>query len=184
MIFFVWVPSHCGVYGNEGADLCAKNATKLKVIDIPIKLNIFEIKAKLKKDMVEKWQNDWITLSNRTVISQVKPKISLRHNSCDLGRHGEVIIHRLRVGKCSLNYYLYKMGKHPDGRCDVCLVSETINHVILLCGKYNSQRKILFGKLTKKYENNVTPNLRDILGGKYVSFKDVCLFVRDCGMRI
>ena len=35
-------------------------------------------------------------------------------------RHKEVIITRLRLGKCRLNAYLHQSGKHPDGLCDIC----------------------------------------------------------------
>jgi len=62
---------------------------------------------------------------NRTI------KINIRN------RRKEILITRLRLGKCSLNAYLYKMKKHPTGNCDICNIPETVEHFLLHCPASN-----------------------------------------------
>ena len=45
-IFFEWIPSHCGIMGNETADLSAKQALS-QPIEINNKLNYSEIKPQI-----------------------------------------------------------------------------------------------------------------------------------------
>jgi len=42
---------------------------------------------------------------------------------------------RFRLGKCLLNYYLYKLKLHRSGHCTTCNVDETILHYIFECPK-------------------------------------------------
>ncbi len=62
-------------------------------------------------------------------------------------RRDESIIHRLRLGKCGLNFYLYKIGKHDNGVCEVCQEPEDISHYLLSCTEYILQRNILCDKI-------------------------------------
>jgi hypothetical protein len=167
IIGFVWVPSHCGVRGNEGADRFAKEASRLEGIDIPIKWNLSEAKSEIRGSLISEWQDEWNLVSSNSIMRKVNPNVSLKHNSVNLGRRDEIMIHRLRLGKCALRYYLFIMGKHHDGMCDVCAVHETIEHVLIFCGKYNNQRKVLFNEMTKSNKN---PTIKDILGGKIIPF--------------
>ena len=46
-----------------------------------------------------------------------------------------------------LNQTLHKMGKHPTGKCTLFSQSETVEHVILQCKKYNNDRNHLLQSL-------------------------------------
>jgi len=59
----------------------------------------------------------------------VSTKIKYLHPS----RHTEVIITRLRFGKCCLNAYLHQIGKHHDGLCHHCGKPETVTHFLTEC---------------------------------------------------
>jgi len=50
-----------------------------------------------------------------------------------MSRHQEVVITRLRLGKCQLNAYLYQIGKHRDGLCVTCKKQETVSHFLIEC---------------------------------------------------
>jgi len=50
-------------------------------------------------------------------------------------RHQEVVITRLRLGKCQLNAYLHQIGKHADGLCVTCNKPETVSHFAIECPK-------------------------------------------------
>jgi len=47
--------------------------------------------------------------------------------------HREVVITRLRLGKCQLNAYLYQISKHADGLCVTCSKPETVSHFLAEC---------------------------------------------------
>jgi len=50
-----------------------------------------------------------------------------------MSRHQEVVITRLRLGKCQLNAYLHQIGKHADGLCVTCSKPETVSHFLIEC---------------------------------------------------
>ena len=52
----------------------------------------------------------------------------------------EIIITRLRIGHTGLSHTLYKIGKHQTGKCMRGSEPETVEHVLLQCGKYSVER--------------------------------------------
>ncbi len=64
-------------------------------------------------------------------------------------RRDEIVISRMRFGHTRLNSTLYKMGKHDTGRCEFCGQEESVEHVILYCQKYETERRILMQNLEK-----------------------------------
>ena len=79
-------------------------------------------------------------------------KISCTVNYAPL-RSAEVLAHRLRLGKCRLDYYLHKIALHDTGTCDSCGQTETIEHYLINCSENEiaaavknicDQRKISF----------------------------------------
>ena len=57
-IFFEWIPSHCGVNGNEMVDYYAKQAL-YKDIEIRNGLALSELKTILNERAVNTWQRRW-----------------------------------------------------------------------------------------------------------------------------
>lgn len=51
----------------------------------------------------------------------------------ELPRRHETIINRLKLGRCQLNYYLFKMKRHSTGLCASCGKNETIQHYLMEC---------------------------------------------------
>ena len=76
----------------------------------------------------------------------------------DKSRRNNVTITRLQRGRCGLNYYLYKMKRHPDGNCTICNIKEDIPHYKLNC-KGNPAKEIR--EWQNRNENRLT--LEEIL---------------------
>ena len=180
-VHFDWVPSHCGVAGNEGADSIAKQAANKSSIDLHIKLNISEIKHVAKLKLKEKWQQYWAKYKQNT-LKDIEPNVKFTQNRWGGNRKSEVIFHRLRMGSGrSLKSYLYMIKKHPNGICEECLKPDTVGHFLLECYKYRAQRIKLQTKLKLIGINKC--NLRSLLGGK-APFKEVIEFIDECKIEL
>ena len=55
-------------------------------------------------------------------------------------RKEEEIMTRLGKGHSNLNR-IHIIGRHPTGLCERCQVPETLEHVLVNCRKYTSERK-------------------------------------------
>ena len=44
-----------------------------------------------------------------------------------------------------LNKYLYKIGLHPNGLCDVCKAPESVEHFLMCCVKHKELSYLLSG---------------------------------------
>lgn len=84
-------------------------------------------------------------------------------------RREQTIISCIGFGHSWLNNILY-FGKHWFGKCDYCVVNETIEHVMLFCQNYEEERQQLIQNLNQiKYKldlvnlfrNNSKYNLSD-----------------------
>jgi len=65
--------------------------------------------------VVEQWHRSWATCSNGSQYRQIEPDVGRRVKYTCNTRRKEVTATRLRLGKCSLNAYLYEIHAHPDG---------------------------------------------------------------------
>jgi ribonuclease HI len=129
-VTFIWIPSHIGIIGNELVDKLAVNATSNLKIDIKLPLEINEIKPLITKYILSIHQSDW----NKTVTQykDIHPNINTVAQLLHPQRI-ETLITRLKLGKCLLNHYSYKLKKHPTGLCDLCHTAETIDHFLFHC---------------------------------------------------
>ncbi len=179
----IWIPSHIGIYGNEWADLAAKKASERKNIDINLKLNKAEIKREFKTRLKDNWQKEWDTYPNNNITKKVRPQVCLYMNNWNIPREWEISMHRLRLGKCrQLNDFLYTIGKHPDGKCNLCGIKDNVEHFILECKKYDAQRLELKNDLRKIGVKNLS--IGSILGGKTPPVAEIMKFINKCKIKI
>ena len=144
---------------------------------------MFELKKEEKLIMLANWQDSWKDSAGDAVLKEVKQDVNLHMLSWgDYPRSDEVIFRRLRCDfEKSLTIYLKSIGKHPDGRCDICYVLDDVEHFLLECKKYASERNYLKQRLE---ENNQIMNLKSLLGGTRASFREVIWFVKKCKREI
>ena len=107
----------------------------------------------------EKWQFQWEFSLNGRHLWQIQSDVKNTRNTQGLNRKEEVIIHQMRLGKCKLNNYQHIINKHEDGLCTYCKISETIEHFLLHCKKYERERRIM-----RRQMKNDSLNLEKLLG--------------------
>ncbi|XP_030839764.1 uncharacterized protein LOC115923421 [Strongylocentrotus purpuratus] len=139
-IHLEWIPSHCGVHGNEMADFYAKSALQNN-IEICNKLSFSEIKSIITSKYIKLWQDRWNN-SDRS-LRHILPTVNQPYE-CKLNRFEESILHRLRIGVIGLNLDLFRLNIHSTGHCNNCIGrTETVNHFLTECPKYIIERAML-----------------------------------------
>ena len=133
-VILCWVPSHCGVYGNEKADQAAEQGTKLDQRAAPVTLSIAKAKIKSKK---------WIPSHERArkmFKERRKPKETEKKWPESIRR----LYSRIRCDHAKeLKAYQKRIGIVEDGTCSHCEMNEeeTVEHVLCKCPQLEQARK-------------------------------------------
>ncbi|KAJ4427610.1 hypothetical protein ANN_25258 [Periplaneta americana] len=111
-IVFQWIPSHCGILGNENADALAKKGSR------PVtKSTYYSVKRFIKSTYLDFNKQNLITQS------QGKKWNSLHQNPQlipDLPRKSSVAAFRLATGHDCLAKHLHRIGIYQSPNCPLC----------------------------------------------------------------
>ena len=155
-ITICWVPSHCGILGNETADEAARLETEAELeYLIPLPKN--DIQAAFKAKVNNHLKSKWESLSTPNKLRKIKCKRGPFQNSHQNNRMWESKLARLRFGHTKLTHnYLLNNIENPI--CSTCTTDITVEHFLVHCRKYEHQRRKYL------YKNNNPINIKDILG--------------------
>jgi ribonuclease HI len=145
-ITFCWIPSHCGIPGNEKADKLAKEACSIEAsAHIPIfgKDLYALIDAKLKQRWQVFWDLERTGFANK--LSLVDPKIGKKEYSHFNTRLDEIKFARLRIGHTRLTDS-HHFTKDEPKECDFCDVRLTVKHFLTECLLTQQLRLRIFGR--------------------------------------
>ena len=129
-----WIPSHCGLPGNETADALAKEGAQQEQTNTATTYH--QEKTLIKAKLQEKWR------INHPAHNKSDPYYRLT-------RREQVIIFRLRTCHNRLNHHLYR--KFKIGRTDLCPCGEgpqTVEHILQLCKDHEQLRREVWPKQT------------------------------------
>ena len=144
-----------GIRGNEMADCLAKEATKHPEIEIEIMPEIFDIKRTIRRELLNEWQTRWDSAQESRHYWSLEKKVSNKIKFKTTNRKKEVIISRLRLGKCRLKQNLKRMNLHETGLCETCGTEETIEHWLLHCEE-TTQLGMELGNFCKRIQKPTT----------------------------
>ena len=120
-----WLPSHCGVHGNEEADRLSKEGSMQDQADHPVSYR--EAKTLIKGCFHSSWKT-------RLNVSTETDAITC------LNRKQQVIIFRLRTGHCRLLSHLYKLKISHTDECPCGTGTQTPEHILQMCPTYDHLR--------------------------------------------
>jgi len=130
---FVWIPSHVDITGNEIADQIAGTATSYNDITHDVELELHEMQSLAERHIMKLWQTRWQECTTSAHYKTLEPAVSKTIKYTHNARSSEVLITRLRLGKCNLNNFLKMIKKHDTGNCASCGQLETIEHFLIHC---------------------------------------------------
>ncbi|KAJ4434242.1 hypothetical protein ANN_22791 [Periplaneta americana] len=115
-IVFQWIPSHCGILGNENADALAKKGSTATYRPVT-KSTYYSVKRFIKSTYLDFNKQNFITQS------QGKKWNSLHHNPQlipDLPRKSSVAAFRLATGHDCLAKHLHRIGIYQSPNYPLC----------------------------------------------------------------
>ena len=167
------MPSHINIAGNELADKAAKEATReINLYRLP--LNIDEYNSLIKKRISKLWQNEWDKdwKTHPCHLYRIKPTMGDWKSSYRENRREEVVLSRLRTGTCRylFQHHFRVENLAPLNKCNLCGVTNTIEHLILTCPKWGAFRIPIYNHIMRL---KLPISLSSVLGD---SFKHNVLF--------
>ena len=161
-ITIAWIPSHSNILGNDAADQQAKLGRNKEEIDIIVCTSTHEIFKKIDNQILLEWQTCYTNSKKAKWYKEVVPMVSNEIKYSSKRRKKEIIITRLRLGRCFLNHTKQQIGRHTDGLCERCRTPETIEHYLLDCPLSN------IGEHIKRYTENKINNMNKILNDERI----------------
>ncbi|XP_055632100.1 uncharacterized protein LOC129771961 [Toxorhynchites rutilus septentrionalis] len=145
-----WVPGHCGVEGNEKADLLARCGSSKPFLGPEPFCGAPECTLKMELKNWEKSKIDGIW-THSTVARQAKSFISpskkVTERLLSLTKKDLCTFSGLVTGHCPSKYHLKKLGKLEDDTCRFCnLESESSEHLLCNCEALFHRRRNFFDK--------------------------------------
>ena len=136
-IRFCWIPSHCGIDGNERVDQLAKE-TLDHDIDPLVGVHYADLKPQVNSYIQQLVQIKWDVAVHGRDLYFVKPTLGPPKKFQHLTRAEEVVITQLRIGhiKATKSHIL---SQGPPTTCHHCGQTLTIDHMLLECA-------VLYGK--------------------------------------
>ena len=138
-LYLQWIPSHCGIQGNERADMLAKREASM--IQPEKCVSQSTVKKILKSNKSIEWHNQWALNDKGRSMFNFVTKPNKKDPINYLKRKKQVVIFRLRTNHIQLNSHLSRITKDHEPSCPLCgYREETVNHFLFDCPRLQDLR--------------------------------------------
>ena len=135
---FCWIPSHCGIEGNERVDQLAKE-TPDHNIDPLANVHHADLKPLVNSYIQQLVQTKWDVVVHGTDLYLLKPTLGPPKKFQHLTRAEEVIITRLQIGHTKATK-AHILSRGPLTKCHYCGQTLTTEHMLLECAVLRESR--------------------------------------------
>lgn len=138
-VHFAWIPSHCGILGNERADQLANDAVLCGDV-FPYKNNTQDLAALPKVYLQESWGQLWSGQSVKGKFHRnIQPSIFVKpwFSKYKLSKKITTIIIRMRLGHVCTPAHLARLGIVQNPACECGAEVGDLNHLIFSCPLYD-----------------------------------------------
>ena len=163
-----WVPGHCGILYNEMADQAAKQGCSLSENAESSECLSYSTLSKWIEDVLkQEWQERWLRcetgIFTKEIIPIVPASIRIPKN-----RSMGISMIRCLLDNAAVANNLHKMKLNDDPNCECGKSRQTVEHILLHCEKFMSERLRLRTKigaiwLDSKRPGNVNFDLQLLL---------------------
>ena len=136
---FCWIPSHCGIEGNELVDQKAKESLDLE-IDPRLDIHYADLKPQVNAYVQQLIQVKWDVEVHGTDLYLIKPNLAQPIKYKHLTRAEEVVMTRLRIGHTKATKGHIVSGG-PPSVCHHCGSTLTREHMLLECDTLQDTRQ-------------------------------------------
>ena len=165
---FCWVPSHCGIEGNEVVDQLAKKTLDHDINPLTT-VHYADLKPLVNSYIEQEVQTKWDVSIHGRDLYLVKPTLGPPKKFQHLTRAEEVVITRLRIGhtKATKSHIL---SRGPPTTCQHCGQTLTLEHMLLECTVLQHSRDEYY--------------TADSLGTLFETVPEACIveFLREAGL--
>lgn len=136
-VSLVYIPSHCGIRGNEIADEAAKYAI-VNGDHSYYRNYCYDIASLAREFLVQSWSNSWNRSSKHkgSHLFSIQPFVSMKpwfSKFNFLEKHITSTLCRVRLGHCCVPVHLHKLHVLNNQHCDCGFESGDINHLFFAC---------------------------------------------------
>jgi ribonuclease HI len=149
-----WVPSHIGIYGNEMADLAAKEGASATAYNLTIDkmpISLISLRRSQKEIQLQSWLDYWQKSKKKGKTYQnlnTSPTWESFNSTIKVSRIVWSSYMQLKIGHGYFLSYLYRLPDYDSNRCDCDdNLVQSPAHILLNCSNFESYRSIWRQKL-------------------------------------
>ncbi|XP_065092047.1 uncharacterized protein LOC135712888 [Ochlerotatus camptorhynchus] len=162
---FTWIPSHCGIPGNEAADkLAGTGPAGPRFTD---KVPLPDLRRWIKTTVQKAWVDQWFS-TREPFIRKIKGTTEA-WNLPNL--RDQRVLSRLRTGHCRF-YYNFGGGGPFRKSCAICHLPATVEHVLCICPEFQDLRE----------SYGITSSIRNLLGEDSAAADALLVFLREANL--
>src|SRR5207244_13092840 len=114
-----------------------KEVLKNVNVQVEIKCDYKEIILQMNEYILSEWQKEYERNETGQFYKVIEENVSNQIKYKRRNRKQETTMTRLRLGRCKLNYDMFRMGLHATGQCETCLQPEPIEYYLMNCKHSN-----------------------------------------------